>query len=192
MRREVEERFTPERMVADYVAAYEAALAARVSFRRSPYDGEILRLAVPALGSLAAEPLYILVDTAIVGHLGRPQLAALGIAAVVLSGALRDLQLPPVRDDGAGRARVGGRGGATARRLGAPVAVALAGRRHGAHGARDRALAADRAADGRRGRDRRLRRHVPAHRRARAARSRSSRSAARATCAASPTCARRS
>jgi putative MATE family efflux protein len=53
---------------------------------RSPYDGEILRLAVPALGSLAAEPLYILVDTAIVGHLGRSQLAALGIAAAVLGG----------------------------------------------------------------------------------------------------------
>ena len=51
---------------------------------RSRYDGEILRLAVPALGSLAAEPSYILVDTAIVGHLGRSQLAALGIAAVVL------------------------------------------------------------------------------------------------------------
>ena len=29
MRRVVEERFTPERMVADYVAAYEAAVAAR-------------------------------------------------------------------------------------------------------------------------------------------------------------------
>jgi putative MATE family efflux protein len=57
-----------------------------VSRLRSPYDGEILRLAVPALGSLAAEPVYILVDTAIVGHLGRPQLAALGIAAFVLSG----------------------------------------------------------------------------------------------------------
>jgi hypothetical protein len=27
MRRAVEQRFTPERMVADYVAAYEAALA---------------------------------------------------------------------------------------------------------------------------------------------------------------------
>ncbi|HLF69028.1 MAG TPA: MATE family efflux transporter [Gaiellaceae bacterium] len=54
---------------------------------RSPYDREILRLAVPALGALAAEPLYILVDTAIVGHLGRPQLAALGIAAVLLGGA---------------------------------------------------------------------------------------------------------
>jgi putative MATE family efflux protein len=54
---------------------------------RSPYDREILTLAVLALGSLAAEPLYILVDTAIVGHLGRSQLAALGIAATVL-GAL--------------------------------------------------------------------------------------------------------
>jgi putative MATE family efflux protein len=53
---------------------------------RSEYDREILKLAVPALGALAAEPLYILVDTAIVGHLGRPQLAALGIAAVVLGG----------------------------------------------------------------------------------------------------------
>jgi MATE family, multidrug efflux pump len=52
---------------------------------RSEYDGEILKLAVPALGSLAAEPLYLLVDTAIVGHLGRSQLAALGIAATVLT-----------------------------------------------------------------------------------------------------------
>jgi putative MATE family efflux protein len=52
---------------------------------RSRYDREILRLAVPALGALAAEPTYILVDTAIVGHLGRPQLAALGIAATVLT-----------------------------------------------------------------------------------------------------------
>jgi len=51
---------------------------------RSPYDGEILRLALPALGALAAEPLYILVDTAIVGHLGRTQLAALGAAATAL------------------------------------------------------------------------------------------------------------
>lgn len=52
---------------------------------RSRYDGEILRLALPALGALAAEPLYVLVDTAVVGHLGRSQLAALGIAATVLS-----------------------------------------------------------------------------------------------------------
>jgi putative MATE family efflux protein len=54
---------------------------------RSPHDREILRLALPALGALAAEPLYILADTAIVGHLGRPQLAALGLAGTVLAGA---------------------------------------------------------------------------------------------------------
>jgi hypothetical protein len=54
---------------------------------RSPYDREILRLALPALGALAAEPLYVLVDTAIVGRLGRPQLAALGLAGTVLAGA---------------------------------------------------------------------------------------------------------
>jgi putative MATE family efflux protein len=52
---------------------------------RSPYDREILRLAVPALGALAAEPLYVLVDTAIVGHLGTTQLAALAIAATVMT-----------------------------------------------------------------------------------------------------------
>src|SRR3954452_2847255 len=54
---------------------------------RSRYDREILRLAVPALGALAAEPLYVLVDTAIVGHLGTTQLAALAIAATALSSA---------------------------------------------------------------------------------------------------------
>jgi MATE family, multidrug efflux pump len=61
---------------------------ARTSLRgRSPYDREIVGLALPALGALAAEPLYVLVDTAIVGHLGRSQLAALGVAAAVLTGA---------------------------------------------------------------------------------------------------------
>ncbi len=42
---------------------------------RSKYDREILLLALPALGALASEPLYVLVDTAIVGHLGTTQLA---------------------------------------------------------------------------------------------------------------------
>lgn len=54
---------------------------------RSPHDREIFRLALPALGALAAEPLYILADTAIVGHLGRPQIAALGLAGTVLASA---------------------------------------------------------------------------------------------------------
>jgi putative MATE family efflux protein len=52
------------------------------------YDREILRLAVPALGALAAEPLYLLADTAIVGHLGTPQLAALALAASVLGAVV--------------------------------------------------------------------------------------------------------
>jgi putative MATE family efflux protein len=57
---------------------------------RSPYDREIGRLALPALGALAAGPLYILADTAIVGHLGTPQLAALALAGAVVS-TLTDL-----------------------------------------------------------------------------------------------------
>ncbi len=42
-------------------------------------------LAAPALVVLAAEPLYVLVDTAVVGHLGRVPLAALAIGGTVLS-----------------------------------------------------------------------------------------------------------
>ncbi|HAB57220.1 MAG TPA: MATE family efflux transporter, partial [Acidimicrobiaceae bacterium] len=38
-------------------------------------DRQILALALPALGALVAEPLYILADTAVVGNLGTPQLA---------------------------------------------------------------------------------------------------------------------
>ena len=53
--------------------------------RRSPHDREILRLAVPAFGALAAEPLYILVDTAIVGHLGTNPLAGLAVSGTVLT-----------------------------------------------------------------------------------------------------------
>jgi putative MATE family efflux protein len=52
--------------------------------RRHPADREILRLALPALGALVAEPLFLLADAAIVGHLGTPQLAGLGIAATIL------------------------------------------------------------------------------------------------------------
>lgn len=45
----------------------------------------VLRLALPALGALAAEPLYLLVDTAVVGHLGAVQLGALGIGGSLLA-----------------------------------------------------------------------------------------------------------
>jgi Na+-driven multidrug efflux pump len=45
----------------------------------------LFRLAVPALGVLAAEPLYVLVDTAVVGHLGAIPLAGLALGGLVLS-----------------------------------------------------------------------------------------------------------
>ena len=45
---------------------------------------EILRLAVPAFGALIAEPLFLLADAAIVGHLGVAQLAGVGLASAVL------------------------------------------------------------------------------------------------------------
>lgn len=45
---------------------------------------EILRLAVPAFLALVAEPLFLLADSAIVGHLGTVPLAGLGIASSVL------------------------------------------------------------------------------------------------------------
>jgi putative MATE family efflux protein len=53
--------------------------------RRHPDDREILRLALPALGALAAEPIYILTDTAVVGHLGTPQLGGLAVAGTLLT-----------------------------------------------------------------------------------------------------------
>ncbi|WP_308122804.1 MATE family efflux transporter [Microbacterium marinilacus] len=46
---------------------------------------DILRLAVPALGSLIVEPLFLMVDAALVGHLGVAPLAGLGIASAVLT-----------------------------------------------------------------------------------------------------------
>ncbi|MBO1268188.1 MATE family efflux transporter [Arthrobacter cavernae] len=49
---------------------------------------EILRLAVPAFGALIAEPLFLLADSAIVGHLGVAQLAGVGLASTVLHTAV--------------------------------------------------------------------------------------------------------
>jgi putative MATE family efflux protein len=101
-------------------------------FRRSPYDSEILRLAFPALGALAAEPLYILVDTAIVGHLGTPQLAALALAGTILTGAFTMFNFltygttaQVARYHGAGQEVVAGRLAAQAFWLSSAIGVAL-------------------------------------------------------------------
>ena len=53
--------------------------------RHSPYDRDILALALPAFGALVAEPLYLLADTAIVGNIGTRPLAGLAIASIVLA-----------------------------------------------------------------------------------------------------------
>ncbi|MGH9086160.1 MAG: MATE family efflux transporter [Acidimicrobiales bacterium] len=52
--------------------------------RWSPHDRAIVRLAVPAFGALVAEPLYVLADTAVVGHLGTPELGGVAVASSVL------------------------------------------------------------------------------------------------------------
>lgn len=51
---------------------------------RRAVDRDILHLAVPALGALVAEPLFLLADTAMVGHLGATPLAGLGLASAIL------------------------------------------------------------------------------------------------------------
>ncbi len=56
---------------------------------RSPHDRAIFALALPALGALAAGPLYTLVDTAIVGHLGVRPLAALALAGTLLAAIVQ-------------------------------------------------------------------------------------------------------
>ena len=65
-----------------------AQIRGQMGLHKSPYDREIARLAVPALGALIAEPLYTLADTAVVGHLGTPHLGGLAVASQVLLGAL--------------------------------------------------------------------------------------------------------
>ncbi|MCL7426245.1 MATE family efflux transporter [Streptomyces sp. YS415] len=55
---------------------------------RRRHDREIIALAVPAFGALVAEPLFVMADSAIVGHLGTAQLAGLGVASALLMTAV--------------------------------------------------------------------------------------------------------
>ncbi|EFL16314.1 MATE family efflux transporter [Streptomyces sp. C] len=64
----------------------QAPTTAKPPARR--HDREILALAVPAFGALVAEPLFVMADSAVVGHLGTPQLAGLGVAAALLTTAV--------------------------------------------------------------------------------------------------------
>ena len=65
-----------------------AQVPAEPKERRRRHDREIIALAVPAFGALVAEPLFVMADSAIIGHLGTPQLAGLGVAAALLMTAV--------------------------------------------------------------------------------------------------------
>ena len=64
-----------------------SAISVRALPGRHPDDRKIAALGIPALGALAADPLYSLVDTAFVGRLGVPHLGglAVGVAAFTAS-----------------------------------------------------------------------------------------------------------
>jgi putative MATE family efflux protein len=107
-------------------------LGRAVSRLRSPYDREILLLALPALGALAAEPLYLLADTAMVGHLGTEELAALAIAGALIVGAFTLFNFltygttaQVARLQGAGEPRAAGRIAAQALWLSTAIGLAL-------------------------------------------------------------------
>ena len=192
IRTEVETRFSPENMVANYVAAYEATIASHRVKLRSAYDREIVSTRAPCAGRArrgAALPARRHGDR-------RPSRTTAARRARHRvhdpRRDVRDLQLPPVRDDRAGRARGRGGGGgdrAAARRAGGLALARVRHRRLGAaRGARDRRSSRSWAARSRR---RTTPSRTCASRRS-ASPPRSSRSARRATSAASPTCGRRS
>jgi putative MATE family efflux protein len=66
----------------------DSPAAAVPAVKPASHAREILRLAVPAFGALIAEPLFLLADSAIVGHLGVAQLAGVGLASAVLHTAV--------------------------------------------------------------------------------------------------------
>jgi len=70
---------------ASYPTRQNVTMLAR---RLTATDREMFSLAVPALGALIAEPLYVLADTAVVGNIGTAELGGLGLAAQVIGTVL--------------------------------------------------------------------------------------------------------
>lgn len=66
-------------------SGHPAGRTANSTLDRQSLNRQILSLAVPALGALVAEPLFVLVDSAMVGHLGATSLAGLSLASTVLT-----------------------------------------------------------------------------------------------------------
>lgn len=92
----------------------------------------ILSLAIPALGALVIEPLLILIDSVMVGHLGTVPLAALSLASTILTTLVGvfvflaySTTAVTARALGSGRPADGIRGGVEAMWLGAGLGIAL-------------------------------------------------------------------
>ena len=142
LRREVEQRFTPERMVADYLAAYEAALTVLeaplpVRPRDPPARGARARLARRRADLHPRRHRDRRPPRAVAARGARD----LGVRAL---RPVRALQLPPVRHDRPGRPGVGCRRAADREPPGRAVALAVSRGGHRRGRARRRARAGDR------------------------------------------------
>lgn len=81
---------TPARHHPRQCPTRPGATASRSRHPEAPadLDRRVLSLALPALGALVAEPLFVLIDSAMVGHLGSVSLAGLSLASTVLTTAV--------------------------------------------------------------------------------------------------------
>ena len=62
-----------------------AADGPREERARRTVDRDILRLAIPSLGALIAEPMFLLVDSSFIARVSTTSLAGLGLASTVLT-----------------------------------------------------------------------------------------------------------
>ncbi len=81
--------------------------APQAKHHRRQHDREIVALAVPAFGALVAEPLFVMADSAIIGHLGTAQLAGLAVASALLTTAVSIFVFLAYATTGAVARRVG-------------------------------------------------------------------------------------
>lgn len=80
--------FSPAKTLCTGVDTRKLTPISRSGRPTSTVDRQILGLAVPALGALIAEPLFVLIDSAIVGRLGTTELAGLSLASTLLVTAV--------------------------------------------------------------------------------------------------------
>lgn len=74
---------TPGAHTSSTLSAHKATMTQSQSLNRT-----IAALAIPALGALIAEPLFVLIDSAMVGHLGAASLAGLALASTIVTTAV--------------------------------------------------------------------------------------------------------